>query len=143
MKAQAAMEYLMTYGWALLIVVIVGVALWSLGVFNVGAGSTPKMTGISSLQLLDANATGSDVTLVFGTTRKMSGMTLTFTNSGNGADTNCTPSATIPNPVNPSKRIQYTCNNWDGSTIDVSLSYKDPYSGLTHKETGTITGLSS
>ncbi len=34
MKAQSAMEYLMTYGWAILIIAIVLVALFSLGVFN-------------------------------------------------------------------------------------------------------------
>jgi len=32
-KAQAAMEYLMTYGWAILVVIIVLAALWSMGVF--------------------------------------------------------------------------------------------------------------
>ena len=34
MKAQSATEYLMTYGWAILIVIIVVAALYSLGVFN-------------------------------------------------------------------------------------------------------------
>ncbi|MCL5680348.1 MAG: hypothetical protein M1465_03355 [Candidatus Marsarchaeota archaeon] len=33
-KAQSAMEYLMTYGWAILIIAIVLAALYSLGVFN-------------------------------------------------------------------------------------------------------------
>lgn len=33
-KAQSAMEYLMTYGWAILIIAIVLAALFSLGVFN-------------------------------------------------------------------------------------------------------------
>jgi hypothetical protein len=33
-KSQSAMEYLMTYGWAILIIAIVLVALFSLGVFN-------------------------------------------------------------------------------------------------------------
>ncbi len=34
-KGQAAMEYLMTYGWAILIVIIVIAALWAMGVFTV------------------------------------------------------------------------------------------------------------
>ncbi|MGC9190792.1 MAG: hypothetical protein ACP5FR_02670 [Candidatus Micrarchaeia archaeon] len=33
-KAQSAMEYLMTYGWAILIIAIVLAALFSLGVFS-------------------------------------------------------------------------------------------------------------
>ena len=40
-KLQSAMEYLMTYGWAILIIAIVLVALFSLGVFN-SANFAPK-----------------------------------------------------------------------------------------------------
>ncbi|MDE1873711.1 MAG: hypothetical protein KGI04_01155 [Candidatus Micrarchaeota archaeon] len=36
-KAQSAMEYLMTYGWAILIIAVVLGALFSLGVFSSGA----------------------------------------------------------------------------------------------------------
>ncbi len=59
LKSQSAMEYLMTYGWAILIIAIVMVALFSLGIFNsseprVSAGAcevyrstatTPSLTG--------------------------------------------------------------------------------------------------
>jgi len=34
-KAQTAMEYLMTYGWAILIIIVVVAALYALGVFSV------------------------------------------------------------------------------------------------------------
>lgn len=40
-KGQTAMEYLMTYGWAILIILIVGAVLAYYGVFNLGA-LTPK-----------------------------------------------------------------------------------------------------
>lgn len=36
-KGQTATEYLMTYGWAILIIVVVVCALWAMGVF----GKTP------------------------------------------------------------------------------------------------------
>ncbi len=36
-KAQSAMEYLMTYGWAILIIAVVLGALFSLGIFSSGA----------------------------------------------------------------------------------------------------------
>lgn len=41
-KAQSAMEYLMTYGWAILIVAVVIAALFALGLFNGGA-ATPSV----------------------------------------------------------------------------------------------------
>ena len=41
-KGQGAMEYLMTYGWAILVVMIVGVVLWQLGIFNPPTGTVFK-----------------------------------------------------------------------------------------------------
>ena len=41
MKSQAAMEYLMTYGWAILVIAVVLAALYSLGIFNPNT-FTPK-----------------------------------------------------------------------------------------------------
>jgi len=38
-KAQAAMEYLMTYGWAIIIVIIVAAALYAMGLFSPGSAS--------------------------------------------------------------------------------------------------------
>jgi hypothetical protein len=39
-KGQSAMEYLMTYGWAILIVIIVAAALYALGVFTPSSSET-------------------------------------------------------------------------------------------------------
>ncbi len=50
-QGQGAMEYLMTYGWAILVVMIVGVVLWELGVFNSGQGN-PVETGFVRLNPL-------------------------------------------------------------------------------------------
>jgi len=30
----------MTYGWAILVVMIVGIVMWQLGIFNLGTGAT-------------------------------------------------------------------------------------------------------
>ena len=41
-KGQAAMEYLMTYGWAILIIIVVVAALYAMGVFKLpGGGMAP------------------------------------------------------------------------------------------------------
>jgi hypothetical protein len=48
-KAQAAMEYLMTYGWAILVVMVVGIAMWQLGIFNMG-GASLTSTGFSKIK---------------------------------------------------------------------------------------------
>ncbi len=48
-KGQAAMEYMTTYGWALLIVGIALVVLWQMGVFEFQSRINPSYTGFSVL----------------------------------------------------------------------------------------------
>ncbi|MDY6788714.1 MAG: hypothetical protein SVV03_02000 [Candidatus Nanohaloarchaea archaeon] len=58
-KGQSAIEYLTTYGWALLAIVIVGAVLVNLGVFNQCQKATPRFSGQPAS--IDAWAyTGSD-----------------------------------------------------------------------------------
>lgn len=57
------MEYLMTYGWAIIIVVIVGVALWRLGVFTPSTGIAHNF---DEFEVTDHTITGAGVaTVVF------------------------------------------------------------------------------
>ena len=46
-KSQSALEYLMTYGWAILIIVIVAVILYSMGLFNPSSSITFTSSGFS------------------------------------------------------------------------------------------------
>ena len=48
-KLQSAMEYLMTYGWAILIIAIVIVALYLLGVINPANFAPRAVTGSCSV----------------------------------------------------------------------------------------------
>lgn len=45
-RGQGAMEYLMTYGWVILVVLVIGVAMWRLGIFSFG-GETMTFTGFA------------------------------------------------------------------------------------------------
>lgn len=51
-KGQGAMEYLMTYSWAIMIVMIVGVALWQMGVFS-GMNCTTTARGFTQVKILN------------------------------------------------------------------------------------------
>jgi hypothetical protein len=55
-KGQGAMEYLMTYGWAILVVMIVGVVLWQLGIFS-GTGGGNKAIGLTGTKIGVIDAT--------------------------------------------------------------------------------------
>ncbi len=52
-KGQGAMEYLMTYGWAIIIVVIVGVALAAMGLFSPSRAETCNPQSIGSFTYTD------------------------------------------------------------------------------------------
>ena len=57
-KSQSALEYLLTYGWAILVVVLVIVALYSLGLFN-AVPSTPSISGFYGITVSSAQANSS------------------------------------------------------------------------------------
>ncbi|MGC8533329.1 MAG: hypothetical protein ACP5MV_01720 [Candidatus Parvarchaeum sp.] len=48
-RSQSALEYMMTYGWAILIIVIVAVILYSMGIFNPSSSLVPTITGFAGL----------------------------------------------------------------------------------------------
>ncbi len=65
MKSQSAMEYLMTYGWAILVIAVVLAALYSLGIFNpnsfapkASAGSCEVVRPFGPTTSTDIHSTG-------------------------------------------------------------------------------------
>lgn len=44
------MEYLMTYGWAILVVMIVGIVMWQLGIFNPSGTQAITMQGFGAVK---------------------------------------------------------------------------------------------
>ena len=51
-KGQGALEYMQTYGWAILVVLIVGVVLWQFGIFGQYSGVN-RGTGFAKIKILD------------------------------------------------------------------------------------------
>jgi len=63
-KGQGAMEYLMTYSWAILVIVTVGLVLWQLGVFNTGTEKA-TITGLTTLKPVGTSMVYSSSTSTF------------------------------------------------------------------------------
>ena len=59
-KAQAAMEFLMTYGWAILIVLVVLAALFFLGIFNPATPNTCLISAPFNCQDVKVSAASTD-----------------------------------------------------------------------------------
>ncbi|MCL4399234.1 hypothetical protein M1293_01855 [Candidatus Parvarchaeota archaeon] len=57
-KSQSALEYMMTYGWAILIIVIVAAVLYSFGIFSPSSSISGAVTGFYGLGSVGADCTG-------------------------------------------------------------------------------------
>jgi hypothetical protein len=138
-KGQGAMEYLMTYGWAILVVVIVGVVLYNMGIFSPSGATAPGMDGFGNVRpneyLCDAatgdisavvvNAAGQQITNL-----TMEGTACTNQTVAAGDTTTCTAADVSGcNGVSAGDRYEST----------ITFGY-DTAGGLTRESTGTIWG---
>ena len=57
-RSQSALEYMMTYGWAILVIVIVAAVLYSLGVFSPSSSLSTTVTGFANLGTVNAVCLG-------------------------------------------------------------------------------------
>ena len=167
-KGQGAMEYLMTYGWAIMVVMIVGVVLWQMGVFNLG-GERTTATGFEKIKPLnpgDIIVRNNNISIVFtnvaGGTITIEDANISFSapsgvvcgsNTGTG-DAWVTPMgrATVQLsvddvPIGQADTFQLDitgCALTSGTSYvaDVSIVYTIEVGGFTRRsvETGTIRG---
>ncbi len=68
LKGQSALEYLVTYGWAILAIVVVAAVLWYFGVFNPGnfASQASSARGFGDVSVLDQRYNSTTLSLVLG-----------------------------------------------------------------------------
>lgn len=166
-KAQSAMEYLMTYGWAILIVIIVAAALYALGVFNPATFAGRTATGFTQLGApsdwdlttagngqfkitLSNNKIASQVTIKTITAALKGGSTLTYnTLNCTGDDTYLAigpGGSTILETACTNPLVAYnltfgTLSTGTSYSIDVDVLYNA--GGYDHTDTGTVTGVVS
>jgi hypothetical protein len=103
-KLQSAMEYLMTYGWSILIIAIVMVALFTLGVFgNTGGLGTSCIAAPGYLCQNPVLAHGTGV--------------LTFTFGQNTGSTHYTPIIVVTNQANTLNANGFPSGNSIGTPV--------------------------
>jgi hypothetical protein len=154
MKAQSAMEYLMTYGWAILIVIIVAAALYALGIFNPATYTGRIPTGFTTLGTptdWDLESDGnfsiimknqlSDTITVYTVTATMGTNTDTWNTSTDGGATylQISPGSTYSALPATTGLDLGTPTTGTSYSVDVSMLY-NAGGGLDHTETGTVTG---
>ncbi|MBN2250495.1 MAG: hypothetical protein JW724_00290 [Candidatus Altiarchaeota archaeon] len=153
------MEYLMTYGWAILVVMIVGVVLWQLGVFTVGTEQVVT-TGWAKLKPLSASiaykSNGSyetTLTNTVGTSIKVTYINMTEALAGAECNTVALNGVTYTNgvgnsSVKPGDGFEITStdcpgkNEGDPFDLMITIDYTAVMGGIStsHRETGHVKG---
>ena len=156
-RAQSALEYMMTYGWAILVIVIVAVILYSMGIFNPSSSVTATSSGFSPFIVSSSlcNSSGLKVVLKAGPMPNgAESMTINklYMNSASGVNTTAaiysltTPitlitgqSATIliPNVACSSPNKRYSLS------AKLQYGYLTAAGNIVTNTTGTIAGLST
>ncbi len=144
-KGQGAMEYLMTYGWAILVVIIVGIVLWQSGVFGTSAGG---ISGFSKIRVEDYSFDADEIVVSFENAAGRTLRTVVTTVSVNGAAAANMSSATGTTQANWAPGKEYALNFTDittctdvgaGYSLDFEIAYVSE-ANIEHTETGTIRG---
>ncbi len=149
-KAQGALEYLMTYGWALLIIVIIAGALYTLDIFNPQPRTGFRVTGLGNFYVGDSklNTTDFSVDLAPQTGKRTSITDIdwevdtleTCNNTDNDlTDTNIGASekATLTLTANETAVCSLTAGQ--EYNVDITVDYTVARSSISHSEVGTIT----
>jgi len=129
-KAQTAMEYLMTYGWAILIIIVVVAALYSLGVFSVGT-SIACSPCFSYFAYRDYDSTiGLERVHIRNGPRSLSALSCAL--GCTAVDVTCA----VATPCDPGIDIQLTV---PAGVVNIELSYTDADTTVIHSDTAKIT----
>ena len=121
LRAQSAMEYLMTYGWAILIIAVVLGALFSLGVFNSSSLMGTTCIPLSGYYCANPVLTGNVLTLTIGqaTGTSYSGVTAYIVPSGSTLSSS-DPSNSI-GTLNSGQTVTVTFSSTSTVTLPSSL----------------------
>jgi hypothetical protein len=138
-KGQSALEYLVTYGWAILAIVIVAAILWYFGVFNPSRfTSSHQCGGFADFQCIDYNASTSAGTASIILGNKL-GTQLNVTSVTIGISSNCLTASQL---IGANQQASASCtgigNPQSGNTYNVTVVFTSTQSGLTHTDTGFI-----
>ena len=133
-KGQGAMEYLMTYGWAILVVLIVGIVLWKTGLFGTRATGQSGFDVLIPAEWKISNGVNQS-TIIF---RNVAGKTLSSVSVTLGTDGNGTYSL---GTVGPGKEVTLsnanaTCTAGSSAEVNATITYTS--NSIQHTDTGTI-----
>jgi len=137
-KGQGSVEYLMTYGWVILVVMLVGIVLWRFGVFSPAQG-TMGFSGFGAVKPIDH------------VSPKSGNLNVVFMN-GAGAMINMNVSVgdikVIVGWINTNDDVMVSFSGLSGVcdpgmnsyNVNMNATYYNSISGLKHTDSGRVWG---
>lgn len=140
-KGQASLEYLMTYGWAILIILVVGLVLWQMGFFNPPA-TGHGCSGFSHIVPLDTKLSGNKLTIIIsneaGTRLDVDRITATIGSDSAFTILNREMRPGRTEEVNITFGSAFTTGDYYRANI--VIEYENVVSGISHKSSGDCWG---
>jgi hypothetical protein len=154
MKGQTAIEYLMTYGWAILIILIVAGVLAYYGIFAPSGFLGPTARGFGQIAVLSPWSLSASTGQLILTMENRVGGTINVTEvdalvAGDSTTYTYTPVGGISMVQSNRTTAAITTTGWSatgktlGNTFSTQINIKYTYGGQTFTSTGTITGTYS
>ncbi|VVB58767.1 Uncharacterised protein [Candidatus Anstonella stagnisolia] len=146
MKAQAALDFLMTYGWALLIVVLVVGALFALGIFDIGTFMGNKTSGFTQIGVSGYKLDSSGVLTM--KLKNLAGTNVNITQINATLGVTTISNTTLFALSNGRESGIFSVGNFNASapssgssySIRVNIIYNDTNSGFSYLDSGTLVG---
>jgi len=139
-KAQAAMEFLMQYGWAILAFLLVFGALFYFGIFNTAA-LLPDKCLLPDARCLDHSITGNTVRIVLANDREQQMSVTGFTATSPDGLVSCNSTGGAVIPPGGKATLNTTCSGLapQGARqrLNLDVAYQNP-GGMTHKAVGEL-----
>jgi uncharacterized protein (DUF58 family) len=144
-KGQAALDFLMTYGWAILLIVLIAAALFVLGIFDIGSFIGNKAVGFTQVAV-PAFKVASNGTLTLqlqnqvGNPIRIDSINATYTNQtvSSAPSTNLGVGQTS-STLNAGAFTGLSSGN--SYVVTVRIGYTDRTTQFNYVETGTLNGI--
>ncbi len=137
----------MTYGWALVIIVLVIGVLFALGIFNVGSFAGNRIAGFTSVGVTAYAFQGGDLTVRFvnraGTQINVSAISYTFETANTSTSSGISPFTLSSGSASGDLLIANNTPGYspnDYYSVQLQINYTDLKTGFNYTDSGTLSG---
>lgn len=134
-KGQTALEYLITYGWAILVILVVLAVLWYYGIFNPATWAGTQVISGNQFQILDHSLTTTSLDIVIGNKGSDTLQVTAIAVSGDVAFTGAITPKNLTGGGNTTFSVTLDTALTSGATVTytIGFTYDNVRTGLTGK----------